>query len=182
MSFPWARFYEHPKTIANVNVSRRVGDEDIVLQAHIRSPENRSLPELDAILRHHMEAPVEEFNSYRRVERMSRLPFLLRRLTMWLTLNWLGRRRCHNFGTFGITSVANQGAGVMTTYALTPTLHYGLFDDQGRLHMRYTIDHRVIDGGPAAEALFNLEKVLLGEILAEVKTLGTSVPPIRLAA
>src|SRR6266404_4752498 len=69
MSFPWARFYEHPKNIAQVNISRRVGDEDIVLQALIRSPENRTLVSLDAILHRYLEMPVEEFGAYNRVKR-----------------------------------------------------------------------------------------------------------------
>ena len=182
MTFPWARFYEHHKNIANINISRRVNDEDIVLQANIRSPENRSLVELDGVLREYQERPVEEFSSYKNVVRMSRLPLVVRRLVLWLTINWLGRRRCHNIGTFTITSVASHGGGVLRTYPLTPTLHYGLFDDKDRLHMRLTADHRVMDGAPAAEALFKMEQVLLGEILEEVKSLGRRVDGPRLAA
>ena len=49
MSCPWARLYEHPKNIATINLSRTVNHEEVVLQAQIRSPENRSLAELDAI-------------------------------------------------------------------------------------------------------------------------------------
>ncbi len=173
MSIPWARFYEHPRNIAQVNISRRVNDEDIVLQALIRRPENRTLTELDAILHHYMETPVEEFGAYRRANRMGHLPGPLRRFVMWLTLNWLGRRRCHNFGTFGITSVAERGAGVLNLVPLlTSTLHYGLFDDEGNLDVRYAFDHRVLDGAPAAEALAALEATLLGEILDEVKALA----------
>lgn len=175
MSFPWARFYEHPRSIASVNISRRVGDENIVLQAMIRSPETRSLVELDAILHRYMEAPVEGFGSYERVRRMGQLPGPIRRFAMWLTLNWLGRRRVHNFGTFGITSVAEHGAGILNLLPLlTSTLHYGLFDDAGCLDVRYPFDHRVLDGAPAAAALASLEETLLSEILDEVKSMAPS--------
>jgi hypothetical protein len=180
MKFPWARFYEHPKNIAAINVSRRVGEEDVVMQVLVRRPENRSLAELDAIMRNFSTAPVEEFTSYRRATRVSYLPGPIRRSLMWLTLNWLGRRRCHNYGTFGITSVAERGAGVLHTIPLlTSMIHYGMFDDKGRLDVRFTFDHRVLDGVPAAEVLVALEGVLMGEILAEVKSMG---PAIRLAA
>jgi hypothetical protein len=186
MSFPWARFYEHPKNIAAINVSRRVGDEDVVMQMLIRKPENRSLEELDAIMRHGATAPVEEFTSYRRATRVSYLPGTIRRGLMWLTLNWLGRRRCHNFGTFGITSVAERGAGVLHTIPLlTSMIHYGMFDDKGRLDVRFTFDHRVLDGVPAAEVMVALEGVLLGEILAEVKGMAPAIllpGPGRMAA
>lgn len=172
MTFPWARYYEHPRNIATINFSRRAGDEEIVLQAQIRSPENRSLVELDALMRYYMEAPLEELSAYRRVVRMSRLPWPIRRYLMWTTLNWIGRRRCHNFGTFCITSVAGRGAGILNmSPLLTSSLHHGVLDDQGFLDLRLNFDHRVLDGAPAADALAGLEAVLLGEILDEVKSL-----------
>ena len=180
MSVPWARFYEHPKNIATLNIGRRVDGEDIVLHAHIRSPENRSLVELDAIVHHFMEEPVEQIKSYCRVRRVSHLPRPIRRLLWWATLNLLGRRRCHNFGTFGITSVAGHGAGILNLVPLlTSTLHYGLFDNGGSLDVRLAFDHRVLDGAVAADTLFQLEQTLLGEILTEVH--GLAPAPRRLA-
>jgi hypothetical protein len=99
---------------------------------------------------------------------------------MGATLNLLGRRRCHNFGTFGLTSVAGQGAGILNLVPLlTTTLHYGLFDEKGCLDVRLAFDHRVLDGALAAEALFQLETVLLGQILDEVRALAA---PTKLAA
>ena len=181
MSFPWPRFFENPKTIATVNIGRRVGTENVVLHAHIRSPENRTLAQIDAIVHSFMETPVEQIDSYRRVTRVSHLPGSLRRLLMWATLNLFGRRRCHNFGTFGLTSVAGQGAGLLNLVPLlTTTLHHGLFDETGGLEMRLAFDHRVLDGALAAAALAHLEKTLLGEILAEVKTMAA--PTMRRAA
>lgn len=185
MSMPWPRFYEHPKNIANANVLRRVGDEDVVIQCLIRSPENRTLPEIDAKIRHYLEAPVEEIKSYNRVKRMGYLPWPIRRFLFWSTLNWIGRRRCHNVGTFGITSLAERGAGVLNLIPLaTSTLHYGMFDEKGCIDMRYAIDHRVLDGVAAADALARMEETLLGEILDEVKGLAGArgVTRPRLAA
>jgi len=183
MSFPWARFYEHPKNIATLNIRRRVHEEEVVLHAHIRSPEKRSLTEMDNIIRHFMETPVEQIHSYRRVCRASALPGPLRRLLMWAALNLFGRRRCHNFGTYSLTSVAGQGAGLLNLVPLlTTTLHYGLFDDKGCLDVRLAFDHRVLDGALAAESLLHLEVALLGEILDEVRSQGNSSQPTRRAA
>jgi hypothetical protein len=180
MTIPWARYYEHPKNIATINLSRRVGEEDVVLQAQIRSPENRSLAELDAIVRYYSDTPTEEIKSCRRVQKVSYLPWPIRRLLMWNALNLFGRRRCHNFGTFGLSSVAGHGAGVLNmTPLLTSTLHHGMLDEHGGIDMRLNFDHRVLDGAPAAQALALLETTLLGEILCEVKARAT---PLRLAA
>ena len=173
MSLPRPRFYEHPKNIVTINIGRRVNDEDIVLQGQIRCPEKRSLIDLDAIIRRYKERPVESFNAYRRVMRVSRLPLPIRRLVMWCTLNMLGRLRCHNLGTFGFTTLGEHGAGVLAVSPiLATTVHYGLFDAAGSLDVRFTFDHRVLDGAPAAAALADLEKTLLGEILNEVRSMG----------
>lgn len=181
MSFPWPRFFENPKTIATVNIGRRVGTENVVLHAHIRSPENRTLAQIDAIVHSFMETPVEQIDSYRRVTRVSHLPGFLRRSLMWATLNLFGRRRCHNFGTFGLTSVAGQGAGLLNLVPLlTTTLHHGLFDEAGSLEMRLAFDHRVLDGAFAAATLAQLETTLLGALLAEVQTMAA--PTMRRAA
>lgn len=175
MSFPWPRFYEHPKNIVNLNVSRQFAGEDVVLATQIRSPENRSLTELDGIIQISKNLPIEECPSFRRVMRLSHWPKPIRRYIIWATINCLGRRRGHNLGTCGITSVADRGAGILNLIPLaTSTLHYGLFDEHNCLDVRFAFDHRVLDGAPAADALASLEQTLLGEILNEVELMGRS--------
>jgi hypothetical protein len=176
MEFPWPRFYEHPKNIVTLNVSRTVAGEDIVLQDQVRSPENRSLANLDARIRRCKEAPVEEIDAYKRVTRLSFWPRAIRRSMIWSTLNMFGRRRCHNMGTFGFTTVAEHGAGIVTLLpVLTSTVHYGLLDAKGCLDVRLSFDHRVMDGADAADALAALEGTLLNEVLNEVRRLATGV-------
>ncbi len=100
---------------------------------------------------------------------MSKVPWPVRPALWWATLNVFGRRRCHNFGTFGLSSVASQGAGLLTVVPLlTTSLHHGLFDENGGLEMRMTFDHRVLDGAAAARALVALERTLQTDILAEL--------------
>jgi hypothetical protein len=168
LKFPWPHLYEHPHNVAAINVERRLATEDVILFCLIRSPENRSLEELDALLRRHKEAPVEELRSYQRAVGVSRIPWPLRRWFWWAALNVFGRRRCHNFGTFSLSSVASQGAGLLHMVAvLTSTLHYGLLE-QGRIDVRVTWDHRVMDGATIARALADLEAVLNREIVREL--------------
>jgi hypothetical protein len=172
MKFPWPRLYEHPYTIATLNVERDLPGEKIVLYCLLRSPENRSLAELDAIVRHHKEAPLEQLRSHLRCARLGRVPWPFRRWFWWCALNMIGRRRCHNFGTFGISSVAAQGAGLLhLNPLLTSTVHYGLFDEQSRLEVRLSFDHRVLDGATIARVLVDLESILNREIVAEVRGL-----------
>jgi hypothetical protein len=169
MAFPWPRLYEHPYSTAAVNVERQLAGESIVVQCLIRHPENRSLAELDGIVRSYQSEPVEQMRWYQRAVATARLPWPIRPLFWWGALNVFGRRRCHNFGTFGITSVASHGAGVLCLIPLlTSTLHYGLFDPSGMLDMRLALDHRVMDGVTAARVLVEFERTLNGEILREL--------------
>jgi hypothetical protein len=169
LSFPWPHLYEHPYSIVALNVERDLGGEAVVVQCLIRRPDNRSLAELGGIVRHYQTAPVEGMRWYQRARVMSRLPWPLRPLVWWGTLNVFGRRRCHNFGTFGLSSVAAQGASLLHLIPLlTATLHYGLLDEAGNLDVRLTWDHRVLDGAAAARILVEVEQTLQGDILAEL--------------
>ena len=169
MAFPWPRLYEHPSSTAVINVERQLRGEPIVVQCLIRRPENRSLAELDGTVRSYQSEPVEQLRWYRRALATSRLPWPIRPLFWWGALNVFGRRRCHNFGTFGVTSVASHGAGVLCLIPLlTSMLHYGLFDKAGMLDMRLALDHRVMDGVTAARVLVEFERTLNGDILNEL--------------
>src|SRR5439155_16266887 len=106
---------------------------------------------------------------FRRAIRMSKVPWPFRRLSLWVSLNLIGKLRCHNFGTFSVSSVASEGGGIVVlTPLVTSTLHYGLFDERGNLTMRNTFDHRALDGAVIARALVEMEKVLLTDIVQEL--------------
>jgi hypothetical protein len=169
LKFPWGHLYEHPHNVVALNVERRLATEDVVLFCMIRSPENRPLQEMEAIVRRHKEAPVKTLRSYNRAVAVSRIPWPLRRIFWWAALNMSGRRRCHNYGTFSISSVASLGAGLQNLIPiLTSSLHYGLFDEQGRLEMRLSWDHRVMDGATVARVLTDFEAVLNREMVREL--------------
>jgi hypothetical protein len=169
VKFPWAHLYEHPHHVMTLNLERQFGDESIVLYCLIRAPENRSVAAMDVLVRHHKDAPLESLRSFQRSRDIGRIPWPLRNWFWWASLNVSGRRRCHNFGTFGISSIAAQGAGLMHLIpVLTSTLHYGLLDDEGQIEVRVSWDHRVMDGAPVGRALRDLESVLNREMVREL--------------
>jgi hypothetical protein len=169
LKFPWPRLYEHPYNVAAINVEREFAGESIVLYCLIDRPENRSLAELEARVRHHKEAPVASLRSYQRSRDITRIPWPFRHWFWWGSLNIFGRRRCHNFGTFGISSIAAEGAGLLRVIPLlTASLTYGLFDERGRLEMRLSWDHRVLDGVLVARVLRDMESLLNHDIVREV--------------
>ena len=103
---------------------------------------------------------------------MMRVPWPLR-TGLVVRLNLFVRRRVHNFGTFGISSTAAHGAGIMKLVPmLTATLHYSLFDESNNLQMRLSFDHRVIDGAVAASSMAMMDDILHNEILDELCGMG----------
>jgi hypothetical protein len=172
LGFPWPRFYEHGSNAATIYVDRQLAGERILLAAHLCSPERCTLREVDAAVRQHQAEPPEALLCYRRAARLSRVPWPFRRLLWWGALNVLGPVRCHFFGTFALTSLGSQGAGVTCiSPLLTSQIHYGTFDAAGCVEMRLSFDHRVLDGATAAGALADMEGALLGEITQECREL-----------
>ncbi len=59
---------------------------------------------------------------------------------------------------------------------LTSTLHYGLFDERGRLEMRLSWDHRVMDGATVGRVLGDMESLLNREMVREVLQSQRALP------
>lgn len=169
MPWIWPHLYEHPVNIASFSVEREYRGEDAVFFGQIRQPELHSLRELDATIRRHKVAPLDEIPQFRNALLLSRFPLPVRRLAWWFGLRADGAHRAHYFGTFGISVVASIGAaGLHLLSPLTTTVNYGALRWDGSLDVRLTYDHRVLDGANAARALAELEEILHGEILREL--------------
>src|SRR5205807_2578807 len=158
----------HPVSVAAVAVERDWHGESAVFAAQKPHPERFALAELEAWVRSLKESPVEEVPSFRRLLRVARLPRPVRRLSWWLALSAVGRWRAKHLGTFGLSSVAGLGAELPNLLSpLTTTLSYGPVGADGTAEVTLTFDHRVLDGGPAARALAELEAALNGPVVAE---------------
>jgi hypothetical protein len=180
LGWPRPRLYEHYESVATVAVERRYAGEDAVFVAFRSHPERLSLVGLDAWVRGLKTTPVEAVPSFRRVLRVTRLPRPLRRLVWWTAWAAHGRWHAKYLGTFGLSAVAAHGASLPNLLSpLTTTLSYGPLHPDGTLAVTLTFDHRVLDGGPAARALADLEATLTGPVLAELR--GGSHPAARAA-
>jgi hypothetical protein len=171
-AFPWPHLYEHPHSLATVGIERSLGDEPALFFGQIEAPERQPLGEIDARLRRYKEAPVESIGAFRRALRIAALPRPFRIMLWWFAGHTTGPRRAHYLGTFGVSSVAAHGSMLQLIRSpLTATLTYGRLEEDGTMEVQLSIDPRVLDGGEAARALEELERVLRGEILAELRYL-----------
>ena len=114
---------------------------------------------------------LEKVGFYRMALRFSQAPTPIRRLFWWGTLNISGYKRCKRFGTFGLSSYGALGAEQIHPISpLTTTLTYGPIDPAtGQVVVKLIYDHRVLDGAYIARRLRDIEEVLNGPILDELR-------------
>jgi len=175
VSHPWPRLYECTENVGSVVVSRKLDDDDALFYLTIPSPERRPLAEIDGLLKAARFEPLEKIGPFRRQLRFARLPRFVRRTLYGVAMNWMPRQRLRFLGTFGMSVLASMGiANISTWVPWTTMIHYTPFDEQGSMFLRIAIDHRVLDGLEVAYALSEMEQVLNGPILDEVRQMPSS--------
>ena len=169
VKWPWPAFYELPRSVAMVAIARVVDGQDCVLPQKITAPDELTLIEVDAMIRHAKEAPIEQVAAFRKILRTTPLPLPLRRLFWAIGLNF-GRQHANYFGSFGVTSVAAYGAGQL--HAISPgpfVMSYGVEKPDQSIDVVLRWDHRITDAALIAKTLNRLEQVLNTEIAAELR-------------
>ena len=177
VKWPMPAFYELPRSVAMVAIARVEDGQDCVLPQKVTAPDEMPLAEVDALIRHAKEAPIDEVPAFRKILRTTRLPLPLRRLFWAIGLNF-GRQRANWFGSFGVTSVAAYGGGEL--HAISPgpfILSYGVVGPDQNIDVVIRWDHRITDAALIAKALTRLEQVLNTEIAAELRGQRQQVEP-----
>lgn len=171
--WPWPRLCESAETVAMVAINREHCGEDRLCWGRFISPERSSLSALQDALDAYQQEPVEQI--FRRQVRLSKFPVPLRRLALWLNLNFARKRRAKRLGTFSMSSLAGQQAlNRFHPTLLATSLTFGPLDDRGSSLVTLVCDHRVLDGALAARALGSLHDMLRGEIADELRALQAS--------
>lgn len=173
VKFPRPQLYEYPGSIASIAHEREYEGEQIVLLTTIKNPERRPIAELGSLMQTARTSPVLEVKEFRRALKIARLPGPIRWLLMWLGLN-IGRQRARRFGTFQLSVYSGLGAESLNPLTpLTSLLNYGPIDNDGSVTVRIHYDHRVMDGANVARALERFERILNGEVTAELEGLAS---------
>ena len=173
LRFPRPHLFQFDASVATVAVEREYAGEPAVFFGHLRTPDRQPLPQLVRHLHDWRTKPVSEVRAFARMVRYTRWPTPLRRVLWWYAANVAPGVRARSFGTFGVSVTASAGA--TATNLISPvatTLNYGLFDADHSLTVRLHFDHRVLDGGPAARALAELEEEMNTGIAGELRDLA----------
>ena len=170
LQFPWPRLYEHPWMNCALAIERSYQEEPGVFVGLFRAPELQTVVQLQDALVWYKHQPLEAVGIYRQALRVSRAPQTIRRLLWWSTLNISGFKRAKRFGTFGLTSYGSLGAESLHPISpLTTTLTFGPIAPSGEVVIKLIYDHRVLDGAYIARRLRDIESVLHGAVLGELR-------------
>lgn len=171
VKWPWPTFYELPRSVAMVAIARVEDGEDCVLQQKVAAPDALPLTEVDELIRYAKRAPIHEVPAFRKTMMVTRLPLPLRRFA-WMVGRNFARQRANYFGSFGVTSVAAHGGGLLHAVSPGPfILSYGVVEADQTMEVIIRWDHRVTDAALIAKILTRLEQVLNGEIASEIRAL-----------
>jgi pyruvate/2-oxoglutarate dehydrogenase complex dihydrolipoamide acyltransferase (E2) component len=175
LTFPYVRIYEHPTSECAILIERELDGEPIVLATKIHTPDAQSLPDIDRHLKGFRDRPLREVSAFRQLLRIGKMPSLVRRFLFWSSLQWSGYKRAKRFGTFMASSLGNLGVEQMHPLSpLTTYFTFGPVSPEGVVTLKIIYDHRVMDGRHVARALVDLERVMNGEILQELKGLRSA--------
>jgi hypothetical protein len=176
VKLPWPHLYEYPTSAGTIAIERDFDGEPGPVFVRVGDPEALPLRHIAAAIDEAKTPRFSETRTYRRMQRVTRLPLLLRRMAWWVALN-SPRHRANYFGTFGVSAVSSNATGlVFLRSPVTSVLTYDEIDAAGGVTARIIFDHRVLDGMMVARALERLEDILMGPIAAE---LGGSAEPSR---
>lgn len=179
-TLPTPRLIEVPHAIGCIVLERGEqsmlghGKQDAAMLglARFRDPHATPLPELAAALRRAKEAPAGEVKTHRRLLRLARIPWPLRRLMLRTALA-VGTPLLRYGGTFAISALGHRGAGIIDSVSILPSfLSYGPISAAGAVDAYLSFDHRVMDGAEGAAALHGLEVAVEGAVAAELEALS----------
>jgi hypothetical protein len=171
--WPWPRLCECGDNVAMVAINREHLGEERLCWGRFMSPESQTLAELQDALDAYQREPVDTI--FRRQVRLSKCPTLLRRLALWLNLNFSRKRRSKRLGTFSMSTLAGQNSlNRFHPTLLTTSLSFGPLDERGRTLVTLICDHRVLDGALGARALGSLQDALRSVIADELRAMQAS--------
>ena len=169
MRWPWPHLYEHPHSIGRIAIAREFEGEDWLFFSRIIRPEEMSLTDMAQELTDARHTPVRDIPAFLFRTRFVRLPTTLRRMIWWLALNLSGTARASLAGTVGLSTVSNLGAlSIHPPSVGNIVITYGPIAENGDVRISMVYDHRVLDGGPVAQYLGDLEETLNGQIRDEL--------------
>lgn len=186
---PWGRVATLNQIVAGVTVEKFIDGRPAVYFAAIKDPDTKSVEQIAAELREYGQGDVTEVPHLATQHRFTNMPWLLRRLILWLGTSHPFIRMRYMGATFGFSTLGRfKLQAIIPPCVTTSTLGVGGVEDRavvrnGQVQVRPMItmtlnfDHRLIDGGPAARFLEDVRLLMEGGLAEYTQEPETSFAP-----
>lgn len=172
---PFGRTVVFNNIVAGFTVERFIGNQPTLFFGAIDEPDTKSIADISEELRAHAEADLEKVFHMRLQHKFTWMPWILRRIILWVGLHVNPALRIKCLGaTFGLSSLGKFGMkAIIPPCVSTSTFGIGAIEKRpvvrdGQIEVRkmmtitLNFDHRIIDGAPAARFLNDVQKLLEG--------------------
>lgn len=172
---PFGQTVVFNKIVAGFTVERFIGNQPCLFFGAIEQPDTKSITQISEELRAHAEADVNNVFHLKLQDKFTWMPWLLRRIILWVGLNMSPALRIKVLGaTFGLSSLGKLGIKAMippcvstSTFGIgsiekRPVVRDGQIEIRKMMTLTLNFDHRIIDGAPAARFLNDVQKLLEG--------------------
>jgi pyruvate/2-oxoglutarate dehydrogenase complex dihydrolipoamide acyltransferase (E2) component len=169
---PWGRISILEEIVAGFTVERLVGGEPAVFLGTIHQPDTKSIEEIAKELNAYATKDLSEMPQLEIEDRFSRMPWLLRRIFLFLSLCVPAVRLKYLGATFGLSSLGKLGVqAAMGPCICTSTFGIGSVENRAKVHQgalmvrpMVTItlgaDTRVMSAGSAALFLEDVRRLI----------------------
>jgi hypothetical protein len=168
MPYPWAHFYVHPYPVAAVAVERMWNGEPAVFMEPMSDPAALSLFEIDQRCKALATLPIASVGSFRRLIRITRLLWILRRAIWHIAAYWSGSLRSSYLGTYTTMKSPRRIQVHQNTPNIPFAFHWSTPDPKGDLTVEILFDHRVVDAAGAVRVMLAVERAMNGAVAQEL--------------
>ncbi|MBI4532627.1 MAG: 2-oxo acid dehydrogenase subunit E2 [Candidatus Melainabacteria bacterium] len=173
---PFGRVVTFHDIVAGFTVERFVSSRPSVFLGTIKNPDTKSVEQIALELRDYAERDIGEIPQLHVEHRFSSMPWLIRRLIIYLGMLLPPIRLRYMGATFGVSSLGKFGIrALIPPCVCTSTFGVGAVEQRavvkdGKVDVRpmmtltLNFDHRLIDGAPAARFLDEVRNLLEGDL------------------
>jgi pyruvate/2-oxoglutarate dehydrogenase complex dihydrolipoamide acyltransferase (E2) component len=178
---PFGRTAVFHKIVAGFTVERVVDNHFAVFFGAIDDPDRKPLTEIANELKAYGEDEIQSVPQLAIEDRFNKMPWLFRRVILWIGLRHPEVRLHYMGATFGLSSLGRHGCKLLIPPCVsTSTFGVGEVEEKpvvvdGKIEIRpvmslvLNFDHRVIDGAPAARFMQEVTALIQGGLEEHVR-------------
>lgn len=171
---PWGKTVVFNDIVAGFTVERFIGSQPALFFGAIEEADKKTITDISTELRAHAEADLDKVWQLNLQNKFTWMPWILRRLILWIGLRSPAIRLKCMGATFGLSSLGKFGLTAMIPPCVTtstfgvgtveqrPVVRDGKIEIRKMMTLTLNFDHRMLDGAPAARFLSDIQKLMEG--------------------